>query len=492
MRCAIYARVSTELDSQKTSIHNQIDLFTNYIAEKGWEITKIYTDKQSGTKSNRPGLKALIEDGKNGKFDVILAKELSRLARSGQLSYKVRDICLDHSIDIVCLDGSINTLEKDDRNFGLYAWLYENESISTSKRSKTAKKTKARRGLFVGSNPPYGYYSDKGVLKVRADETPNVVKRIYNDYIEGQGMDSIAKQLSLEKVPTPSLIANKSNATVYWHASSIKLILSNQHYCGDLVQNRTETVSVTKTKRKPVSKEDMIILEGTHEAIISREVFQIVQTMLKNRMRTKTAPKKHLFTNVLYCSNCGKGMWYKQNQRGYRCGGNIKHGNIFCPNRTIVREKELKYAILNDLNELTNGFSTEDLLKQVEQKLNSKQRKLQNELVQVESKINNWNDRNQKYFDSYCDGIITHEQHEQYSKNNLEKIAQSEAVKAQINIQLEECKNQTFTMDLKSKLKEFASIQDLTTKLLHSLVKKVTCTIDGNVNIHYTFVNPFQ
>ncbi|WP_313958287.1 zinc ribbon domain-containing protein [Priestia flexa] len=175
--------------------------------------------------------------------------------------------------------------------------------------------------------------------------------------------------------------------------------------------------------------------------------------MLKNCMRTKTAPKKHLFTNVLYCSNCGKGMWYKQNQRGYRCGGNIKHGNIFCPNRTIVREKELKYAILNDLNELTNGFSTEDLLKQVEQKLNSKQRKLQNELVQVESKINNWNDRNQKYFDSYCDGIITHEQYEQYSKNNLDKIAQSEAVKAQINIQLEECKNQTFTMDLKSKLK---------------------------------------
>ncbi|MCP1187839.1 hypothetical protein NKR17_01685 [Priestia flexa] len=121
-----------------------------------------------------------------------------------------------------------------------------------------------------------------------------------------------------------------------------------------------------------------------------------------------------------------------------------------------IYKKELKYAILNDLNELTNGFSTEDLLKQVEQKLNSKQRKLQNELVQVESKINNWNDRNQKYFDSYCDGIITHEQYEQYSKNNLAKIAQSEAVKAQINIQLEECQNQTFTMDLKSKLKEFA------------------------------------
>lgn len=113
LRCAIYARVSTEMDSQKTSIDNQIDLFRHYAAQNNWEIVEIYTDKQSGTKGNRPGLKALIEDGKAGKFDVILAKELSRLARNGRLSYELRDICLLNSIHIVCLDNSINTITGD-------------------------------------------------------------------------------------------------------------------------------------------------------------------------------------------------------------------------------------------------------------------------------------------------------------------------------------------------------------------------------------------
>lgn len=101
MRCAIYARVSTEMDGQKTSIDNQIDIFKAYAAERGWEITHIYTDKKSGTKGNRPGFKNLIEDGKEKKYDVILAKELSRLARNGGLSYELRDTCQLHSKPVI-------------------------------------------------------------------------------------------------------------------------------------------------------------------------------------------------------------------------------------------------------------------------------------------------------------------------------------------------------------------------------------------------------
>lgn len=219
LRCAIYARVSTEMETQRTSIDNQIDLFRNYAAQNNWEIVEIYTDKQSGTKGNRPGLKALIEDGKAGKFDVILAKELSRLARNGRLSYELRDICLINSIHIVCLDNSINTITGDVQNFGLFAWLYENESATSSRRNKAAKRTKANRGLFVGSNPPYGYYSDNGKLKIREDNTPEIVRRIFGEYLDGKGMDSIAKSFTAEKIPTPSQIANKSNASPLWHAS---------------------------------------------------------------------------------------------------------------------------------------------------------------------------------------------------------------------------------------------------------------------------------
>ena len=110
MRCAVYARVSTILDSQATSIENQIDIFNNYVAEKNWEIVRVYTDKKTGTKENRPGLKTLIEDGKNGVYDVILSKELSRLARNGKLSYELRDICLLNNIHIKYNPASVSNL----------------------------------------------------------------------------------------------------------------------------------------------------------------------------------------------------------------------------------------------------------------------------------------------------------------------------------------------------------------------------------------------
>jgi site-specific DNA recombinase len=193
MRCAIYARVSTEYDSQKTSIDNQIDMFRNYAIQRDWEIVKVYTDKKSATKGNRPGLKALIEDGKAGFYDVILAKELSRLARNGRLSYELRDITLVNNLHIICLDNSINTLEGNIQNFGLYAWLYENESANSSRRNKAAKKEKSQRGHLIGSNPPFRYISENGILKISEDSTPDIVRRIFNEYLEGKGMDSIAK-----------------------------------------------------------------------------------------------------------------------------------------------------------------------------------------------------------------------------------------------------------------------------------------------------------
>lgn len=212
-RCAVYPRVSTNLDSQATSIENQIDIFYNYASEMGWEIVKVYTDKQSGTKGNRTGLKALIEDGKDRVYDVILAKELFRLARNGKLSYELRDICQFNNIDIVCLDNSINTVEGNVQNFGLFAWLYETESANSSRRNKQAKKAKAKRGRYIGSHPPYGYLVDNGVLKIKEDNTPNIVRQIFSDYLNGVGMDTIAKNMTTERLPTPAEIAKKSNAS---------------------------------------------------------------------------------------------------------------------------------------------------------------------------------------------------------------------------------------------------------------------------------------
>lgn len=492
LRCAVYARVSTEMDSQKTSIENQIDLFRNYAAQNNWEVVEIYTDKQSGTKGNRPGLKALIEDGKAGKFDVILAKELSRLARNGRLSYELRDICLQNSIHIVCLDNSINTITGDVQNFGLFAWLYENESATSSRRNKAAKRTKAKRGLFVGSNPPYGYYSDNGKLKIREDNTPEIVRRIFREYLDGKGMDSIAKSFIAEKIPTPSQIANKSNASPLWHATTIKNILNNQHYCGDLVQNRTETISVTTTKRRILDVNKATIQENTHEPIISKETFQAVKKMLQTRTRTTTAPKSHLFTNVLFCENCQKGMWYKANQKGYRCGGNIKYGDTFCLNRVVIREKELKHIILEDLQELFQSIQDDEFMQNLQKRLDQKKVSITNEITKIENKVKRIRSRKKDYLDMYADQIISREELVEYRKQIDQEVSELETAKIEYQAKLEECESENYAINLGKKLREVSILKDLTPQVLHSLVNKVTCSIDGNLRIHYNFLNPFD
>ncbi|MDQ0273739.1 hypothetical protein J2S17_005671 [Cytobacillus purgationiresistens] len=99
-------------------------------------------------------------------------------------------------------------------------------------------------------------------------------------------MDTIAKNLTDEEVPTPAMLIGKSNASTLWHSNTIKGILQNRHYVGDLVQNKTATISVTTTKRREVPEEEMTVHENTHEPIISKETFQVVQRQLKQRTRT--------------------------------------------------------------------------------------------------------------------------------------------------------------------------------------------------------------
>ncbi|MDQ0253942.1 DNA invertase Pin-like site-specific DNA recombinase [Evansella vedderi] len=491
MRCVLYVRVSTEMETQRTSIDNQIDLFRSYAAQKNWEIVEIYTDKQSGTKGNRPGLKKLIEDGKAGLYDVILAKELSRLARNGRLSYELRDTCLQNDIHIVCLDNSINTITGNVQNFGLFAWLYENESANSSRRGKAAIRTKANRGLFVGSNPPYGYYSDNGTLKIRDDNTPDIVRRIFNEYLDGKGMDSIAKSFTAERIPTPSQIAHKSNASPLWHASTIKNILNNQHYCGDLVQNRTETVSVTTSKRRINSDDKATIQENTHEPIILKETFQAVQKMLQTRTRTNTAPKKHLFTNVLFCEHCQKGMWFKANQKGYRCGGNIKYGDTFCQNRVVVREKELKHIIIEDLQELFKSIQDDEFLKSLQKRLEQKKVLFKKELAKIENKATKFRSRKKDYLDMYADELISREELVEYRKQIDLEISNLESAKSEFQEKLDECESENYAIDLGKKLQEVSILNDLSPQLLHSLVNNVTCSDNGNLHIHYNFVKPF-
>lgn len=292
MKSAIYIRVSTNKEEQKQSLDNQKELFMNLLSEKGWDLYDIYLDIQSGTKTKkRPQLKRMIEDARMNKFDIILAKELSRLARNGQLSYEIKNLAENRGIHILTLDGAIDTLSGNTQMFGLYIWMYEQESQRISERVKTALRVRAKGGKFKGSIPPYGYYVEHGVLKIKDDFTPNIVRRIFNSYLSGMGFDSIARELLEKGIPTPSMVAGKRNASPLWHGSGVRIILENPHYIGNLVQQRETSINVTSEKRKKNDPSNFVIIEDTHEPIITKEDFNVVQQLIAARKRKRPHAK---------------------------------------------------------------------------------------------------------------------------------------------------------------------------------------------------------
>lgn len=273
-------------------------------------------------------------------------------------------------------------------------------------------------------------------------------------------MDTIAKMLTAQQVITPSQAANKANA------STVKQILSNQHYCGDLVQNKSETISVTTTKRNTLDKEDMTVHKDTHEPIIPRETFQAVQKMMQSRTRTSTAPQKHLFTNTLFCEDC--------------------------QNKTVVREKELAHIIQEDLQTLFHSFQNESYLKDLLDKLDNKQRQLKNDLQKVETQLNTQRQNKLNYVNLYTENIITKEELMEFKELTDTNIKDLEVSKALLLEKINECSEENYSIEIAKKLKDFLSLKELTSQVLNTLLEKITCNTDGEIRITYNFVNPLQ
>jgi site-specific DNA recombinase len=185
-------------------------------------------------------------------------------------------------------------------------------------------------------------------------------------------------------------------------------------------------------------------------------------------------------------------MWYKANQRGYRCGGNIKHGDTFCINRVVVREKELKNIIQEDLQNLFQSFQNESFLESLLKKLNTKKRQIQNDLQKVDKQIKDLRKRKLDYVNLFTDNLISKEDLIEYKDVTDQSLKELDLSKSLLQKKLEECSNENYTLEMGNKLKEFLSLNDLTSQVLHSLVEKITCNSQGEIRIHYNFVNPFQ
>ena len=339
MRVAAYYRVSTTKEEQKDSLINQRAAAFAYCKEReNHIIVREYSDQASGTSSDRDGYLQLYDDISNNVVDIVICKEPSRIARNMVVFLDFLQHIQNHNVKLIDFNGEEISMNTDSRLISLFKGIMaENESINTSTRIKSSLITKAKGGNFMGSNPPYGFEKIDKKLVPSNDYTRNIVEEIYIKYLNGQGVESIAKDLMRRGIKTPAQVALKSNAGSEWHGSTVKLILTNQAYVGDLVSHRETTVSGVNKKRKKVPSSEQVIVQNAHEPIIDRETWDKVQMLLKKKRENKSIPKgeKHLFIGFLKCPECHKGFHFRTDRKGYICGGYGKHGKDYCTSHVI-------------------------------------------------------------------------------------------------------------------------------------------------------------
>lgn len=356
-RVAGYARVSTERDEQTTSYEAQIDYYTNYIkARDDWEFVAMYTDEgiSATNTKRREGFKRMIADAKAGKIDLIITKSVSRFARNTVDSLTTVRELKDMGIEIYFEKENIWTLDsKGELLITIMSSLAQEESRSISENV-----TWGQRKRFADGKVSFAYSRVLGLDKgtdgkiVVNREQAETVKLIFGLFLEGMTPCSIAKELTHRGIKSP---AGKDK----WNQGTVRRMLSNEKYKGDALLQKEFTVDYLQKKMKKNEGEiPQYYVEGNHEAIISPQVFDMVQAELERRKRTDGSRYSgiSIFSNKIKCGDCGN--WYgakvwhstdKYKKVIYRC--NHKYSDKKCETPHIT-EDEIKDIFIKAVNTL--------------------------------------------------------------------------------------------------------------------------------------------
>ena len=436
----IYCRLSNddERDGESVSIENQKLLLQQYVRDQGWNEVDVYIDDgYSGTNFQRPGVQRLIEDAKAKRINVILVKDLSRFGRNyiefGQYtdylfpSIGCRFIALNNGIDTGMKDGSNDVM----CFLNLFNEFY---SRDTSKKVKAVKKACAENGKFVGNHPPLGYKrdpSDKHHFLID-EETAPIVRRIFSLRATGMTFRGIATTLNNDGIPAPGDFYYRQKGTSdprrvnhKWSESTVQVLLRNEAYIGNMVQGKFGSLSYKSRKLVGKPQEEWIRVEGTHEPIISREVWDTVVSIGLKKVRKPSTEggERSIFVGLVYCADCGFKMQHQVKKYTYKrtgepgrlsyfiCGSYMRSGKSACTIHTI-EEAALYQIVLEDIRSKAQcvAYNRDQLLAQITRMKDKEQHSLrvscEQELRTVTARVAELERLMQNLYEDKCAGIV--------------------------------------------------------------------------------------
>lgn len=315
MRAALYIRLSKEDegDGPSQSVQNQEAMLRAFAAQRGIDIAGVYIDDGwSGSNFDRPAFRRMTADIEDGKVDTVVTKDLSRLGRDYILTghymeryfpeHRVRYISLLDGID-TGVDSTANDITP------FRAIMNDMYAKDISKKIRSVKHDKQRRGLFIGGKALFGYKkhpTEKNRLIVD-QEAAATVRRVFSMAAAGMSCRAIASELNRTGVPTPSEYAHLTSAKGrLWSSERVSEMLQNETYTGSMVQGRRRRVSYKSKKCVRIPPEDWAVVSDTHEAIIDRASFERVQHLLGARRHTRCRTYDYKLRGLIFCRECGK------------------------------------------------------------------------------------------------------------------------------------------------------------------------------------------
>ena len=317
-RAALYIRLSREDDNDgpSQSITNQQGLLEAFAEEQHLPVHDIYIDDGwSGTNFDRPGFQKMIGDIEAGRVNLVVTKDLSRLGRDYILTgHYMERYFPEHRVRYISLLDGIDTgIESPANDITPFrAIMNDMYAKDISRKIKSVKREKQRRGLFIGGKPCYGYRmhpTEKNRIVMDEAVVP-VVRRIFALALEGVSCRRIAGILNAEGIPAPSVYCGWQRGKTgpyagLWSSERISEMLRNEVYIGNMVQGRMAKISYKSPKCLRQPRENWVVVEDTHEAIIDGETFRRVGRQLDSRKQTRSRTYDFLLKGLIFCRECG-------------------------------------------------------------------------------------------------------------------------------------------------------------------------------------------
>jgi len=493
---ATYLRFSHDEPSESNSIATQRTMLTQYCNENGLTIAEEYCDDgHSGFSFDRPNFQRMIDDIYADKINFVLTKDLSRLGRNYyQAGFYMDEVFARQNVRFIALKDNVDTLNNDVHSDIIVPFknimndLYVRD---TSRKVKAALDARAKAGQYLVSIPPYGYTKspeDKHKLIID-EEAAEIVREIFSMVIDGKSVYRITKVLS-GKYPTPSqyleskypsLFQSKSKYSL-WKSTAVRYMLNNPVYLGKSTHGKTrkKTINAKTASKRPV--DEWIVVDDTHEPIVTAETWDKAQEMLKVRRRTPAhSDSPHIFAGLLRCLDCGYVMGLHQRQAiaYFSCGKYCAYGKDYCASH-YIDEKKLYKTVLDSIRELAQVACKDEaeLIKILEKESNIAEvgstRKSANENKRIEMRIAQLDLIIKKLYEDSVLGLLPQER--LYSMMSDYENEQRE-LKERLNVlnrqKQEQGANKSKTDGFIAAVKEQANIQELDAVVLNQLISKV-------------------